>query len=263
VLRGVIRLQPEKICLFVAAVVISMVLKELCNNRGVPMKYAHVLPALFLIAVFQTNVDGKPKGKTLSFDKSDLGKVPAGWTVARTGNGEGSQWKLVEDALAPSGTGLALAQTAAGAKSVFNLCILEGKRLQDVEVSVAFKAIEGKEDQGGGVVWRYQDANNYYVARMNPLEHNFRLYKVVRGKRIQLATREGLKVPAGEWHFIKVKHVGDKIDCYLDGKKQMKASDGAIRKSGRLGVWSKADARTCFDQFRIRELQPKGTKASR
>ena len=75
---------------------------------------------------------------------------------------------------------------------------------KEIEVRVAFKAVRGKKDQGGGIVWRYQDANNYYVARMNPLEDNYRVYQVVAGERIQLATKEDLKVPVGEWHTLKV-----------------------------------------------------------
>ena len=71
-----------------------------------------------------------------------------------------------------------------------------------MEVSVAFKAVEGKIDQGGGIVWRYQDANNYYIARYNPLEDNYRLYKVIAGKRTQLATRGRAEVPAGKWHTL-------------------------------------------------------------
>ena len=81
-----------------------------------------------------------------------------------------------------------LAQTAAGPSSLFNLCIADKTSFADVDLSVAFKAVAGKKDQGGGLLWRCKDANNYYVVRHNPLEDNFRLYKVVDGKRIQLAT---------------------------------------------------------------------------
>src|SRR5581483_4243869 len=104
----------------------------------------------------------------------DTGKVPSGWTAAKTGMGEGSNWKVVADASAPSGTGSVLAQTAAGPSALFNLCILNEGRYRDVELIVSFKANRGELDQGGGLVWRYQDAKNYYVARMNPLEDNFR-----------------------------------------------------------------------------------------
>src|SRR5262249_42881033 len=97
------------------------------------------------------------------------------------------------------------------------------------------------------------DANNYYVARMNPLEDNYRLYRVVAGKRTQIAGKEGIKVPTGEWHTLKIEMEGDKIECYLDGKKEIEATDDTIGKPGKVGLWTKADAHTYFDDFRVSE----------
>src|SRR6267143_2931274 len=152
-------------------------------------------PALAFVLLSGTSVlAGDEKARTVTFSKNDLGKVPAGWKSDKTGKGEGSVWKVVADATGPGKTGHVLAQTAAGPGPLFNLCVLQEHKYKDVEVHVTFKANQGNLDQGGGIVWRYQDANNYYVARMNPLEDNYRVYKVVAGKRMQLATREGLKV---------------------------------------------------------------------
>jgi hypothetical protein len=190
------------------------------------------------------------------FTASDVGKLPAGWKAAHTGTGKGSVWKVAADSTAPSMSGLALAQTAASPSRFFNLCVADEPTLKDVALSVAFKAVKGKEDQGGGLVWRYQDADNYYIARMNPLEDNFRVYKVIAGKRIQLETKEGLRVPVGEWHRLSVKHVGDKIECSLDGKKYLEATDKAITSAGQVGLWTKADAQTDFDDLRVSRLDP-------
>ncbi len=93
--------------------------------------------------------------KTPGFDKADVGKLPSGWKADRTGQGEGSVWKVIEDGTAPSKKGYALAQTAEGPSPLFNLCVAEDTKFKDVEISVAFKAVKGKIDQGGGVVWRY------------------------------------------------------------------------------------------------------------
>jgi len=194
------------------------------------------------------------KAKMIRFSKDDLGKVPAGWKADKTGKGAGSVWQVVADDTAPSKTGHVLAQTAESPGSVFNLCVADKPSVKDVEVIVAFKAVKGKQDQGGGIVWRYQDAKNYYVARMNPLEDNYRVYKVVAGKRIQLETKEDLKVPAGEWHTLKIKMMGDQIECYLDGKKQLEAKDDAFAKAGKVGLWTKADAQTYFDDFQVSDL---------
>jgi hypothetical protein len=191
------------------------------------------------------------KGRTITFAKDDAGKLPKGWTADKTGKGEGSIWKVVADDTAPSKKGYVLAQTAEGPGPLFNLCVADDTSLKDVEVTVAFKANKGNKDQGGGIVWRYQDNNNYYIARMNPLEDNYRLYKVVAGKRIQLATKEDLKVPAGTWHTLTVKMTGDQIECSLDGKKQLEGKDDTFQKAGKIGLWTKADAQTSFDDPKI------------
>jgi len=191
------------------------------------------------------------KEQVICFSKDDVGKVAKGWTAAKTGKGEGSVWKVVADDTAPSKTGYVLAQTAEGPRPLFNLCVADDTNYKDVEVSVAMKAVAGKVDQGGGPVWRYQDADNYYIARYNPLETNYRLYKVVSGKRIQLATKEGLDQPAGKWITLKVEHEGDAIQCYLDGKKLLEAKDSAIQKPGKVGLWTKADAQSHFDNLEV------------
>ena len=146
------------------------------------------------------------------------------------------------------------AQTTADKGATFNLCVAAEPVLKDVEVSVAFKAVKGENDQGGGVVWRYQDANNYYVARMNPLEDNFRVYKVVGGKRSPEFQNAEVKIPSGEWHTLKVRMVGDHIECFLDDKKYLDVKDGTFTGVGKVGLWTKADAQTSFDNFQVKSL---------
>jgi hypothetical protein len=186
------------------------------------------------------------------FTKDDAGKVPAGWKVAKTGRGEGSAWQVVQDETAPSKSGYVLAQTAESPNNVFNLCVADGTRFKDVELEVAFKAIRGNNDQGGGFVWRYKDPNNYYICRMNPLEDNYRVYKVVAGKRTQLGGKEGIRVPAGEWHRLRVIVKGDHMEGYLDGQKEWEINDTTYEDAGQVGLWSKSDAQTHFDGFQAK-----------
>jgi hypothetical protein len=190
------------------------------------------------------------KVQTYHFCKENTGKLPPGWSGDKTGSGEGSVWKVVEDKTAPSKTGYVLAQTAQGPNALFNLCVVDDSKFKDVEISVSFKAVAGDKDRGGGIVWRYQDHNNYYLARMNPLEDNFRVYKVVDGKRTQFESAD-VKIPSGEWHTIKIETTGEKITCYLDGKKYLEAKDATFADAGKVGLWSKADAQTYFDEFRV------------
>ncbi|MFZ5832484.1 MAG: family 16 glycoside hydrolase [Planctomycetota bacterium] len=184
--------------------------------------------------------------RTWDFEDAKPGELPTGWVAARTSEGPGSEWKVVEDDSAPKGKQVLAQVSPEGPRPLFNLCVFEGLDLQDLSLGVAFKAVEGKIDQGGGPVWRYQDANNYYVARMNPLENNFRVYKVVDGQRTQLGTAD-VKVPAGEWHRIRIAQQGDRIRCYLDDKLELDVADTTFAKAGKIGLWTKADAVTYFD----------------
>jgi hypothetical protein len=204
------------------------------------------------VAALAGAVVGADEGKVraFKFNKDEVGKVPSGWKAEKTGKGEGSVWKVVEDDTAPSKSGVALAQTAESPGSVFNICVAEDSNYKDVELSVSFKAIAGKMDQGGGFVWRYQDHNNYYICRMNPLEDNYRVYKVVAGRRTQLGAKEGIKVPTGEWHKLKVLVKGNKMEGYLDGEKMWEITDDTYQEAGKVGLWSKADAQSHFDEFK-------------
>ncbi len=191
------------------------------------------------------------KPKELTFAKADAGKPPKGWTVTKTGTGEGSVWAVTADDSAPAKTGYALAQMAAGPSPLYNLCVVDDSSFKDGEVSVQVKAVKGKIDQGGGLVWRYVDANNYYICRYNPLEANFRLYTVRGGKRVQLATKEEVEVEPGKWFTVSVTHTGKAIECSLNGKKLLEAADETFPYAGKVGVWTKADAVSHFDQFRF------------
>src|SRR5215472_11849536 len=194
---------------------------------------------------------GEGEERAFKFSKDDVGKLPAGWKAEQTGKGRGSVWKVVADDTAPSKSGYILAQTAESPNAFFNICVAEDTNYKDVELSVSFKAIAGKNDQGGGFVWRYQDNNNYYICRMNPLEDNYRVYKVVAGKRTQLGGKEGLKVKVGEWHKLKVEVKGNKMEGYLDGNKEWEITDDTYKDAGKVGLWSKADAQSHFDEFKV------------
>ncbi len=217
------------------------------------MRWLILMVAVLLLGTVLMAAEGK--GRSIKFSKDDAGKVPTGWKADKTGTGEGSIWKVIADDTAPSKTGYVLAQTAESPGAMFNLCVADDTSFKDLEASVAFKAVAGKKDQGGGLVWRYQDANNYYLARMNPLEDNYRVYKVVAGKRTQLeTTKDDVKVPANAWHTLTIKMTGDQIECYLDDKKHLSAKDDTFTKAGKVGLWTKADAQTYFDNFQIQDL---------
>jgi DNA-binding beta-propeller fold protein YncE len=187
------------------------------------------------------------------FDASGVGKVPTGWIAAKTGNGEGSVWALQEDVSAHAGKVVLTQTSSAGPSSLFNLCVNGQPKLLDVDITLSLKALSGKIDQGGGPVWRYQDANNYYIARANPLENNFRLYKVIDGKRTQLATAD-VEAASGKWHTIHIVHRGNRILCSFNGSQCLDCSDEAIMTAGSIGCWTKADAVTSFTAPKVSDM---------
>jgi hypothetical protein len=215
------------------------------------------MTSLCAVLMLITPIAGDAKMVTrFDFEDATVGKLPADWTATQTGKGKGSVWKVLEADGAPKGKKV-LAQTAdTGPGGLFNLCIADKSKFGDLDLSVAFKAIAGDADRGGGPVWRYKDAKNYYVVRMNPLEDNFRLYKVVDGKRIQLATtKEDVKADPKKWHTIRVVHVGDRIECYFNGKKLLEAKDDTFKEAGKIGLWTKADAQTYFNNLAAVEVK--------
>lgn len=179
--------------------------------------------------------DGVPEQK-VDFETKGI----EGWTPA------GGQWVVEDFAGAPVGK-KALLQRAT--KNEFNVIIAPAGPFTDVDVSVKFDPLSGKEDASGGIVFRFTDGK-YYVIRANALEGNFRLYAYDRGRR-QLASAS-VKAPAlGQWHLLRVVAVGDHIQGWLDGALLLDHRDSRF-KSGRVGLWTKADSITAFNDFTIR-----------
>lgn len=187
-----------------------------------------------------------------NFDKDAPGKLPDGWKAEGTNQrGPVATWEVASDETAPSAPKvLALTKTNHDSGDTFNICWTDRVRFTDGAIEVKFKAVSGQEDQGGGIIWRVKDKDNYMVARMNPLEDNFRVYYVKDGSRKQLASAN-VKAAAGAWHAMKIVHNGDHAECSLDGKKLLDVKDDHIKAEGGVGVWTKADAVTSFDVLTI------------
>src|SRR5205814_481424 len=160
------------------------------------------ITALAAVALVSSAWAGDSTGTRLGFDKGKVDEMPPGWTAAVTGKGaKASVWKLVEDATTPGGK-FALFQTSKNPGSAFNVCIAEGgEKYKDVDISVAIKAIAGDRDQGGGLIWRAKDKDNFYIVRFNPLEDNFWLYKTVGGVRMSL-NKVDARPESGKWQTI-------------------------------------------------------------
>lgn len=183
------------------------------------------------------------RAETANFDKDEVGKPPSGWTAGKTGTGE-PKWAVVQDDTAPSKPNV-LKQSG---QATFPVCIKDDTRLKDGYVEVKFKPVAGKEDQAGGVVWRAKDADNYYIARANALEDNVTIYHTVKGKRVAFKNVDE-KVASGQWNTLRVDFAGNRFTVTFDGKKVIEASDDTFKDAGKVGVWTKANSVTLFDDF--------------
>jgi len=180
--------------------------------------------------------------------------LPAEWKSDATNKqGAPAAWGIIEDYEAPSGVNiLALRKVQDNQGSIFNICWVSQPEFQDGEIEVKVRGDSGKTDQGGGPIWRVKDASNYYVARYNPLVINFRLYYVKDGDRKMIADAGDIPIKTREWFTIKIVHKGDKIEGWLNGKKLLDATDKTLPEAGGVGVWTKADAASSFDDFVVR-----------
>lgn len=185
-----------------------------------------------------------------NFDNDAPGQLPAKFHSAKTGGGTEEKWSVVADTTAPSKPNV-VAQTSTDQTDYrFPLLISDEGSFQDLDLSVKFKAVSGSIDRAGGLVFRLKDPNNYYIVRANALENNYRLYHVINGRRSQFAGAN-FKVTSGEWHELRVEAAGDKIMCYYDGIKKIEATDNTFKDAGKVGLWTKADSVTYFDNLKV------------
>ena len=180
---------------------------------------------------------------TGSFDFGDIGKPPVGWTCGATGTGT-PRWTVEADPTASTARNV-LKQSGS---ATFPWCVKNDVQASDGTVEVKFKSLAGKEDRAGGVVWRWKDGNNYYVARANALENNVSLYYTKNGSRKTIEYKNAPVAP-NVWHTLRVNFKGTAIQVALDGKVYVDGQDSQITGAGKLGVWTKADSVTLFDDF--------------
>jgi hypothetical protein len=187
--------------------------------------------------------------QTIGFDNDPPGALPPTWEQGVTGKGA-ARWAVRQDPSAPSSPNV-LHQSGTG---TFPWCVLRNSSLESGFVEVKFKPLEGREDQAGGVVWRWKDGNNYYVARANALENNVSLYYTANGRRNTLKYVDA-PVPRNLWHTLRVDFEGSSIRVALDGKTYIGLKDTHIGGTGAVGLWTKADSVTSFDDFSYGSLK--------
>jgi hypothetical protein len=187
--------------------------------------------------------------KSFNFDMDAVDQPPSEFTSYATGGGPAGKWLVRELPDAPSGKHVVVQTDADRTDSRFPVLIANQGEYADLDLSVKAKSISGKIDQGMGLVFRFRDPKSYYIVRANALENNFRLYRMVNGRRLQFAG-VNVKVASGQWHTLRVVAKGDHIVCYFNGKPLIDAHDKTYT-TGKLGLWTKADSVIAFDDLQI------------
>ena len=189
------------------------------------------------------------------FDTDRTNAPPAGFSFGVTGGGKEGRWVVIAAPDAPSSPNVLAQLDADPTDSRFPVAVVDASSFKDVNLSVSCKPISGRVDQGCGLVWRYRDANNYYLTRANALEDNVRFYYVKGGQRKELASWSG-KVASSVWHKLRVQARGDHVEVYFDEKKVIDATDSTFRDAGKVGVWTKADSVIQFDDLEATAPSP-------
>lgn len=196
----------------------------------------------------------KGSDTNFTFQDDETGKLPSGWSQYYTGTGEKTDWKIQDD----NGNKVLAQLSEQDISGHYNEIVYDGFEMKNVELKVRIKGIKGKRDQGGGFVWRFIDADNHYIVRSNPLEDNVVLYKMENGKRtdlplVGLGKTYGVDVePLGNgWNELKLTVVDNIFTVYLNNKQLFQVEDETFTAAGKIGLWTKADAVTYFDDFQV------------
>ena len=187
---------------------------------------------------------------TWSFDDVAADVPPPGFSFGRTGRGKAGRWNVHADSGAPSGAHVLAQLDPDDTDCRFPIAVADTPLVKDGVVSVRCKPVSGRVDQACGLVFRYRDADNYYVTRANALENNVRLYHVAKGNRQQFAGWNGAVI-SGHWHSLQATAKGDHFVVLWDDKKVIDAHDATFSEPGKVGVWTKADSVTYFDDLRV------------
>ena len=184
---------------------------------------------------------------TFNFDGDKPGEPPAGFDFARTGKGVEGKWVVRQ---LQDGKHVLAQESADPTDYRFPLAVVKEGTYKDVTLSVRARPVSGEVDQGFGMVWRYKDANNYYITRCNADEDNCTIYHTVAGRRRPFQNKP-IKVAKSTWHSLKMEASGNHFVVWFDGTKVLDATDDTFKDAGRVGLWTKADSVIQFDDFTI------------
>ncbi len=201
------------------------------------------MKTLAAVAFAGAVLTGAALAGTINFDNLKTGAPPPGWTAGQTGSGA-AKWTIERDETAPSPPNV-LKQSG---QATYGVCIKNNTSIKDGFVEVKFKPISGTTDRAGGLIWRARDTDNYYVTRANAVGGNISIYHTIKGQRVTFKSIS-MTVTSGEWHTMRVNFQGNQFAVIFDGKTVIEAADDSFPDAGKVGVFTRADSVTVFDDF--------------
>jgi len=206
-----------------------------------------------LLGPAQVAIAQRSSDHAWSFDLDPVGTLPKGFIIGTLFDGRpAGDWQIMEFKEAPSLPHVFAQRMNAGAEHAYKTVLVQDMAAADLDLQVSFLAVGGKGDMGGGLIWRAADDRNYYLARANPLEQNIRAYRVVKGVRHLLMNFDQV-IPVRKWHGLRVVAQGEQFEVFFDGRTVLKLSDKTFT-NGRIGLWTKSDAVTYFDDLQLHRL---------
>jgi len=192
--------------------------------------------------------------QTWTFDRDEPGALPEEFSIGTLFDGRpAGDWQVLSAERAKSQPHVLAQMMAKGAEHVYKMVLIKGIVTSDLDLQVSFLPIQGKADMGGGLIWRAIDDRNYYLTRANPLEQNIRIYRVVKGVR-HLLLNFDQTIDVKQWHQLRVIQRGCRIQVFYDDKRVFDLCDRTF-KEGTIGLWTKSDAVTYFDDLQVQMLR--------
>jgi hypothetical protein len=212
--------------------------------------------AIFAVAIGPVVVRAETSSprQEWSFDQDQSGALPGQFVIGTLFDGrQAGDWQVLATDRAKSPPNVLAQLMAKGADHVYKVTLAKEVVASDVSLQVSFLPIQGNADMGGGLIWRAADDRNYYLARANPLEQNIRVYRVVKGVR-HLLQNFDRTINVRQWHRLMVTHRGCQITVYYDDEQVLNVCDKTFH-TGTIGLWTKSDAVTYFDDLQLQRLK--------
>jgi hypothetical protein len=188
-----------------------------------------------------------------NFDRDQPGTLPSDFSIGTLFDGRSAgDWQVLSTDRAKSPPHVLGQLQRKGAEHAYKTLLINSLRGSNLDLQVSFLAIEGKADMGGGLIWRAADDRNYYLTRANPLEQNIRIYRVAKGVRQMIQNFDQI-IDVRSWHTLRVVMKGCRVQVLFDEKQIFELCDETF-KEGKIGLWTKSDAVTYFDDLTLHIL---------